>query len=214
MDVQMPEMDGLEATRRIRADFPPTAAGVRKPYVIAMTANAMKEDREICLQAGMDDYLSKPVQIGDLIRALTERAGPIPDGQTPAPVRADLRVRPAPPESELPVIDTGALKRLKVTLGKQTDELMPGLIANFCLDAPRLIGEAQQALAQGKVDEVRRAAHTLKSTSATFGATALSDLARQLEYQARDGVLEGAQSLLEQIQAAYERTWAALELLQ
>jgi signal transduction histidine kinase/DNA-binding response OmpR family regulator/HPt (histidine-containing phosphotransfer) domain-containing protein/PAS domain-containing protein len=220
MDVQMPEMDGLEATRRIRADFPPTADGVHKPYVIAMTANAMKEDREICLQAGMDDYLSKPVQIGDLIRALTERAGPIPDGQTSIPVRAGsvgAGLRPAPttpPESELPVIDTGALKRLKTTLGKQTDELMPALIANFCLDAPRLILEAQQALAQGKADEVRRAAHTLKSTSATFGATALSDLARQLEYQARDGVLEGAQALLDQIQAAYERTWAALELLQ
>jgi PAS domain S-box-containing protein len=220
MDVQMPEMDGLEATRRIRADFPPTADGVRKPYVIAMTANAMKEDRDICLEAGMDDYLSKPIQIGDLIRALTEREGPIPNGQTPASVRAEPpvfgtgRVRPAPPESELPVIDTGALKRLKVTLGKKTDELMPALIANFCLDAPRLILEAQQALAQGKADEVRRAAHTLKSTSATFGATALSDLARQLEYQARDGVLEGAQALLEQIQAAYERTWAALELMQ
>jgi PAS domain S-box-containing protein len=206
MDVQMPEMDGLEATRRIRADFPSTADGVRKPYVIAMTANAMKEDREICLQAGMDDYLSKPIQIGDLIQALTERTGPGGAGLRPAPT--------AQAEGELPVIDTGALKRLKVTLGKKTDELMPALIANFCLDAPRLILEAQQALVQGQADEVRRAAHTLKSTSATFGATALSDLARQLEYQAREGMLEGAQALLEQIQAAYERTWAALELMQ
>jgi len=221
MDIQMPEMDGLEATRRIRAEFPPTADGVRKPYVIAMTANAMKEDRDICLEAGMDDYLSKPVQIGDLIRALTERAGPEGVGAEwaglkAAPTRrASTGIAPtAPPESELPVIDTGALKRLKTTLGKQTDELMPALIANFCLDAPRLILEAQQALAQGMADEVRRAAHTLKSTSATFGATALSDLARQLEYLARDGALEGAQELLEQIQAAYERTWAALELMQ
>jgi HPt (histidine-containing phosphotransfer) domain-containing protein len=71
---------------------------------------------------------------------------------------------------------------------------------------------ARQALAQGQAAEVRRAAHTLKSTSATFGAKALSELARQLEYRARDGILEGVEALLDQIQAAYERTWAALEL--
>jgi len=99
-------------------------------------------------------------------------------------------------------------------LGKQTDTLMPGLIANFCVDAPRLILEAKQALAQGQAEVVRRAAHTLKSTSATFGASALSELARQLEFRAGDEQLEGAEALLEQIQAVYERTWAALEMLQ
>jgi CheY-like chemotaxis protein len=69
MDVQMPEMDGLEATRRLRARAP----GSNRPYVIALTANAMQEDREVCLAAGMDDYASKPVRPAELFAAL-ERA--------------------------------------------------------------------------------------------------------------------------------------------
>lgn len=66
MDVQMPEMDGLEATRRICARFPPG----KRPRIIAMTANAMQGDREICIKAGMDDYVSKPIRVEELIRAL------------------------------------------------------------------------------------------------------------------------------------------------
>jgi CheY-like chemotaxis protein len=243
MDVQMPEMDGLEATRRIRQEFPPAEGGKRRPYVIAMTANAMTDDRHICLQAGMDDYLSKPIQIGDLVTALIKVGAAL--GDIP-PVSADLRPAPTDdsamredptafdtgrlrPEAgkqthrsaraeeapvEAPVIDPEVFKRLQATLGVQAETMLPGLIANFCLDAPQLILDAQQALAQGQTAEVRRAAHTLKSTSATFGATQLSDLARQLELRARDGVLEDAQALLDQIQAAYERAWAALELQQ
>jgi HPt (histidine-containing phosphotransfer) domain-containing protein len=111
------------------------------------------------------------------------------------------------------VIDPAAFKRLQATLGDQAEAMLPELIANYCLDAPRLILEAQQALAQGQPAEVRRAAHSLKSSSATFGATALSDLARELEFRARDGLLEGTQVLLEQIQSAFDRTWAALELM-
>ena len=70
MDVQMPEMDGLEATRRLRA----SAADGRGPYVVALTANAMREDRDLCLAAGMDDYLSKPVR-PELLFAALERCG-------------------------------------------------------------------------------------------------------------------------------------------
>jgi len=98
-------------------------------------------------------------------------------------------------------------------LGPQADALLPDLISSFCLDAPQLIQSAGQALAQGHVEEVARFAHTLKSSSATFGALALSDLARQLERLAREGTLAGAGDLLEQIQTAYERAWAALEML-
>ena len=66
MDMQMPEMDGLEATRRVRDDFP----AERQPYIIALTANAMEGDRDRCLEAGMDDYLSKPVKLDALSKAL------------------------------------------------------------------------------------------------------------------------------------------------
>jgi CheY-like chemotaxis protein len=66
MDVQMPEMDGLEASRRITAKYPPT----QRPRIVAMTANAMQGDREECLAAGMDDYLTKPIRVDELMRAL------------------------------------------------------------------------------------------------------------------------------------------------
>ncbi len=69
MDVQMPEMDGLEATRRIRARWPAEASG-RGPHIVAMTANAMQGDREMCLEAGMDDYVSKPIRVDELVAAL------------------------------------------------------------------------------------------------------------------------------------------------
>lgn len=87
-------------------------------------------------------------------------------------------------------------------------------IVDFNRVAQEITGiSVDQALAQGHTTDLRRAAHTLKSSSATFGAMALSEMSRQLEYHARDGVLEGAADLLDQIHVAYERAWAALEIL-
>jgi CheY-like chemotaxis protein len=74
MDVHMPELDGLEATRRIRRD----QGKLGRPYIIAMTANAMQGDREVCLNAGMNDYISKPIRVGDLVTALTHAKPPPP----------------------------------------------------------------------------------------------------------------------------------------
>jgi HPt (histidine-containing phosphotransfer) domain-containing protein len=114
---------------------------------------------------------------------------------------------PAPP-----VFDPAALQRLRGTLGKQADGMLPGLIDSFFKDAPRLIADAQRSWEQGQAADLRRAAHTLKSGSATFGAMVLSALARELEYKARDGALEGADELLTRIQAAYAQAKAALEV--
>ncbi len=238
MDIQMPEMDGLEATRRIRA----SGTSSLQPYIIAMTANAMKDDREICLRAGMNDYLSKPIQIGDLVAALEgagryvgadhveadsvgagERENHLlqtrPYGEDPNVIPPD-QTRPSGTGqgrpalmTNAPILDPAVIKRLQESLGPQAASLMPELIASFCTEAPHLIQAAQVALAQGHTADLRRAAHTLKSSSATFGAMALSELTRQLEYRARDGILEGAGDLLDQIHVAYERAWAALEVL-
>jgi HPt (histidine-containing phosphotransfer) domain-containing protein len=109
------------------------------------------------------------------------------------------------------VLDPTALERLRVTLGKQADAMLPGLIDTFFKDALRLIADAQHSWEQGQPADLRRAAHSLKSTSATFGAMALSRLARELEYKARDGALEGADELLARTQAAYAQAQAALE---
>jgi signal transduction histidine kinase/DNA-binding response OmpR family regulator/HAMP domain-containing protein len=208
MDVQMPEMDGLEATRRIRQLSPSELAAEAQPRIIAMTANAMREDYDICLAAGMDDYMSKPVQVEELVRALKQCRPRKPK----APRRPTEAVGPLVDRTVSPaVLDPRAMQRLRATLGKQADRMLPDLIEEFYQDAERLFGEARQALEQGQADGLRRASHTLKSTSATFGAMALSAVARDLEHRAREGVLEGADGQIARAEDEFARAKAALE---
>jgi signal transduction histidine kinase/DNA-binding response OmpR family regulator len=218
MDVQMPEMDGLEATRRIRQLSLAELAAAAQPRIIAMTANALREDCDICLAAGMDDYVSKPVQVEELVGALNKcqphrrRVS----HQSPQPVEGS-EVRPAASAElfekadSLEVLDPKALEQLRATLGKQADHMLPGLIEEFYQDTDRLLGQARQALEQGDADELRRAAHSIKSTGATFGATTLSVVARELEYLARDGELEGAAEQITLMEAEFARAWTELE---
>jgi CheY-like chemotaxis protein len=220
MDVQMPEIDGLEATRAIVQKY-----GVkRRPRIVAMTANVMKEDRDECFAAGMDDFIPKPIQLAALVAALnrcpprtvTELADTKHPAELPAPVASEAGIGPdlqptAAAEPAPPVLDPAALQRLRSTLGQQADKMLPSLIDSFFKDAPRLIGDAQRFLEHGQPADLRRAAHSLKSTSATFGAMVLSALARELEYKARDEALEGAEDLLRRIQSEYAQAQVALE---
>jgi signal transduction histidine kinase/CheY-like chemotaxis protein len=219
MDVQMPEMDGIEATRRIRQLHRTELAAEAQPRIIAMTANALREDCDACLAAGMDDYISKPVQVEELIRALS-RCHPRPPTASPEPLpaiaapvgEAAALVEPSPLRPE-EVLDPRALARLRATLGKQADQMLPGLTQEFYQDTERLLAQAQRALALGQAEELQRAAHSLKSTSATFGAMALSAAARELEHLARDGVLAGAASCIASAEAEFARARAALEAI-
>jgi signal transduction histidine kinase/CheY-like chemotaxis protein/HAMP domain-containing protein/HPt (histidine-containing phosphotransfer) domain-containing protein len=220
MDVQMPEMDGLEATRRIRQLSTSELAAKSQPHIIAMTANAMREDYDICLAAGMDDYLSKPVQVEELVRALNQcrpRQPIAPRGPSEAVTPPDAeKLGPAVPVTgpvSPAVLDPRALQRLRVTLGKQADRMLPDLIEEFYHDADRLLGEARQALEQGQADDLRRASHTLKSTSATFGAMALSAVARELEHFARDAVLERAAGQISRAEDEFVKAKTALETM-
>jgi signal transduction histidine kinase/CheY-like chemotaxis protein/HPt (histidine-containing phosphotransfer) domain-containing protein len=219
MDVHMPEMDGLEATRRIRRDLPAEA----QPRIIAMTASALREDREICLAAGMEDYISKPVQVSELVAALSKCRSRLPakasqdhsDAVESTAARGSAMAGPdllQPKAGE--VLDRRALKQLRATLGKQADKMLPQLIETFYRDGARLLGEARLALEQGQANDLRRAAHSLKSSSATFGARELSSVAHQLESLAREGVLDGAGSLLIQAEAEFSTAKAALEAMQ
>jgi CheY-like chemotaxis protein/HPt (histidine-containing phosphotransfer) domain-containing protein len=212
MDVQMPTMDGLEATRRIHQRWPEA----QRPHIIAATASALQEEREACLAAGMDDYLSKPIRVDELAAAL-RRCRPHVAPQPPAPAGGSgegAQVPPVPEPQGRPaiagVLDPPALERLVETIGDDRSLLM-ALIDTFLRDTPRLVEAARRGLEHGQTDEVRRAAHTLKSNGATFGATSLSELSRQLEALARSGTLEGADELITQIDAEYERVRIALE---
>src|SRR5262249_49645096 len=147
MDVQMPEMDGLEASREITRRWPRES----RPRIVAMTANAMQGDRELCLAAGMDDYVSKPIRVEELIAALDRTAA-----QSAEPARTE----------PTDVLDTTAVERLRATMGQSFDELL----STFVEDARELVDTIRRALGRKDTDAFRRAAHSLKSNAASFGA--------------------------------------------
>jgi CheY-like chemotaxis protein len=216
-------MDGLEATREVRSSFDPAC----QPRIIALTADAMKEDRERCLAAGMDDYVSKPIQVNELISALNRTplstfTGPVQPKGTGSVVpkehfpskgqSADIS-ESATAGVQPSVLDGLALERLRETLGKQADTLLPTLVKSFIDDGTRLLNEASRALQQKNAQELRRAAHTLKSNGATFGATTLSTVAKQLEQLGREGQFEGAAELIEQAEREFTKAKTELEKL-
>jgi len=193
-DVQMPEMDGLEATRQILQRWP---AGER-PWIIAMTAEAMSGDRERCLAAGMNDYVAKPIRVDELVAAIKR-----------TPRRASgssTRVADPSPDG---LIDEAVLARLADGTGGD-EGFVSELIEQFVADAPRLVAAARAGLDAGDAGVVRRAAHTLKSNAATFGAHALAWRSRELEDAAKRGALEGAS---EQVDAVGSELDLVLEAL-
>jgi signal transduction histidine kinase/DNA-binding response OmpR family regulator/HPt (histidine-containing phosphotransfer) domain-containing protein len=231
MDVQMPEMDGLEATRRLRRGFPQA----RQPHVIAMTANAMQGDREMCLAAGMDDYVGKPIRVEELVAALsksrpldTDQGAEAPTVPAAEPDAAGASLEPAearpadtpdrvsdptiagPAILDASILDTAALENLLSVLGGEF-EYLAELIDSFLEDAPQLLAELNQSFEDGDAVGVRRVAHSLKSNGADFGATTFSNLCKELELQAKSGEIDGAADLAAQIVAEYGKVEAALK---
>jgi PAS domain S-box-containing protein len=168
MDVQMPEMGGLEATAAIRRRE--QATGQRLP-IIAMTAHAMKGDRERCLSAGMDGYIAKPVQAGELFAAIESLVPASPDTAPPAAV-LDLE---------------GALGQVG---GDR--ELLRELVQVFLDEWPRWRAELRQAVARRDAAGLRNVAHTIKGTMGQFGARAAWAAAQRLETMGQEGNLDGA----------------------
>jgi CheY-like chemotaxis protein/HPt (histidine-containing phosphotransfer) domain-containing protein len=227
MDVQMPEMDGLEATRNLRRELP----GDRQPHIVAMTANAMQGDREMCLAAGMDDYVSKPIRIEELVEALSKSrhlaksqaltASPIPAlepeqtiaGPEPGP-RGTVETLALPsdasgPELNAAVLDPTALESLLSMLGGEFAYLVE-LIDSFLEDAPQLLAELNEFVEGEDAAGVRRVAHSLKSNGADFGATTFSNLCRELEMMGKEGAIDGAADLAAHIAAEYGNVEVAL----
>ena len=184
MDLQMPLMDGLEATRRLR-----TMGGVMAQLpIIAMTANAMAEDRERCLAAGMNDHLGKPIDVRRLYAVLAQwtEAGRASAGDpkpVQAPVQLQVQVQPQPASaSTTAAIGEGEGCDFGAAIARLggSRELWAKLARRY-LDTSRAAAEIEQALATGFAGAAQRKAHTMKGVAATLGADGLSEVAAQLE---------------------------------
>ena len=215
MDCQMPVLDGYAATRRWRELEAQRADAGRLP-IVAMTANAMAGDRQRCLDAGMDDYLAKPVSreqlesclhrwLPDRMNFVLRNAALVTPAELPLPTPAVATARA--PSPSFPVLDQTMLEELREIAGDETTRI----ISIFLEDAPRLIGTLEKAAAVPDLDAMRDAAHTLKSSSANVGAMALSAAAKRVELGARARKLERPAVAVALVIAEYARARMALQ---
>jgi PAS domain S-box-containing protein len=212
MDVQMPDMDGLEASRAIHQDWPVE----QRPRIIAMTANAMQSDREECLAAGMADYLTKPIQIKALQETL-ERAGlwvkrhtaPLQSLQPP-PEAATSPADNRGPEAAVPTLDPTVLAELRQFQAEGEPDIVQELAEAFQFETPPLLEALHQAVAEGQPGQLRRAAHNLKGSSQNLGARSMAALSAELETIGKNGTLEGATELVTRLEQEYQRVCQAL----
>jgi two-component system, sensor histidine kinase and response regulator len=194
MDVQMPRMDGYEATaeiRRIEAE----GEGHRVP-VIAMTANAMQGDREKAIEAGMDDYVSKPVKAEDLGAVLERWVS-----ETPAPEEDNPQEAP---------LDHDVLAGLRGLQGDDETDIVAELAGMFLDDARSGLQALEEAVEEGDAPAVERVAHTLKGSSGNMGARRMSDLCAQLEDAGAAGDFALSTELLERLREEFGRVDRAL----
>ncbi|WP_242058431.1 response regulator [Microcoleus sp. FACHB-SPT15] len=207
MDVQMPKLDGLETTRRICQELPQE----KRPRIIAMTANAMQGDREECLEAGMDDYISKPIRIEVLSKTLSKWQ---PETGGSEEDRGDMEEKSplSSPSSDFS-IDTNVLQAFREMVGSDADSVLAEMIDCYLEDAPKLMDAIASAIAQADAMQLRQAAHTLKSSSLTLGATTLANFCRKIEEMSRSGISDYGEDKLQQLEAELERVLDALQIV-
>jgi CheY-like chemotaxis protein len=216
MDLQMPEMDGFEATARIRK--PEEGTGKHIP-IVAMTAHAMKGDRERCLESGMDSYISKPVRPEELYRVLASFA----------PSDISSRAMPA----HQPTEDASVLERTNSVVDRPRSSLRAGLldraallarvggrddrlrmIAQVFLDeSSALMSELQHAIASGDVSKIKMSAHSLKGAVGFFGVPSVADAAFVLEALGESGDLTRAREAYSRLEEELSALKSALKLL-
>jgi signal transduction histidine kinase/CheY-like chemotaxis protein/HPt (histidine-containing phosphotransfer) domain-containing protein len=179
MDCQMPGMDGLEVTRRLRAGEA-GPAGCTVP-ILALTANAFAEDRQACIAAGMNDFLSKPVKASTLHEAIRRWTAAAPNTAA-----ADAGAS-APAPGPAPVFDPAVLAALPMVADGSEPGFALEMLAQYLKGSSDLVQRCSRALAAGDAAAVRLGVHTLRSTSAQVGARALADLAGAIEERLRAG---------------------------
>jgi signal transduction histidine kinase/DNA-binding response OmpR family regulator/HPt (histidine-containing phosphotransfer) domain-containing protein len=225
MDLQMPEMDGLEASREICREWP----AEERPRLVALTANAMLEDREACRAAGMDDYLAKPVRVKELQAALEQcgrwaqaRDQKAALGAEVSPRNEEDRAEGAPPTQspepsaqrserrEDPVLDPTTLGELRKMRDGGVPDVFKDLLGLLRAEAPPLLETMRAAVAQENAQQLRQAAHSLKGAAGNLGGRRMAAVCAELESLGRGGSTEGAAALLDQAEQEFQVLYAAL----
>lgn len=190
MDIQMPEMNGFEATLKIRNSG---NTFNQKIPIIAMTANAMKEDKEKCIQAGMNDYISKPVEPENLWNVIKKYLNH-------RIYYEDININKKP-KQEIKIFDyEGLYKRVD-----GDEELLEELVGEFINQTPDIINSIQEAIEKNDLITVERKAHSLKGSSANIGAILLNEIAINMEKQARNKNITGSKIISKKLEEEFER---------
>ncbi|MBL0390767.1 response regulator [Ramlibacter monticola] len=192
MDLQMPVMDGLEATRLIVSTVPAN----RRPRIVAMTANALPADRQRCIEAGMDDYIAKPI-LPVSVQQLIERWAPQRSAPVPDPLDA--------------LIDEAILKELAALDEPDSPSVVRGLITDYLNETPAALSAIKQHLHNANMEELRRRAHKLAGTSASLGAKGVAEVCYRLEHSVTRGETSVLPGLVEELEMRFTRTRAALQ---
>jgi CheY-like chemotaxis protein/HPt (histidine-containing phosphotransfer) domain-containing protein len=201
LDVQMPEMDGLDCAKKICERW----TRDRRPIIIAMTGNALMGDREKCLAAGMDDYISKPVRVADLQAAL-ERWGPT------KVVKHDTSYFLRNPTSLSPgLVDESIIADLREMPASNGVTMLRELIDLYLESAPTCVTQIVQATEDPK--KLAFHAHALKSMSLNMGAKRIIEFAQQLENLGNSGKTTGAMAIIQELETVFTQTKVQLLVL-
>ena len=216
MDIQMPEMDGVEATQQIR-QIERDAGQARVP-IVALTANALQDDRTAALNAGMDDYLTKPLTGERLRGALARWLKDVPAVEPTATVAtpeaagaSSAGEAPGAPEEELPVLDMKTLLGVPGVRGNPDAPLLKRLLALFMRETRTQLEQLGEVFAAGDIDGGQRIIHKMKSAAASVGASRLAAQARELDARLKAGATEDARARADMMRMSFQAYLEALE---
>lgn len=196
MDVQMITLDGIETTKEIGRTM-----GESRPVIIAMTAFAMQGDKEKCIEAGMDDYISKPIKIED-VRQVISKWGAV------SKERGRKKTKQQPAETTL--LDYDAVMRIKKLGGESDNSFLSKVIEMYLSQSPAIIDSLQMEITSGNLKAAAQLAHKLKGSSLNIGAKKIAEISREIELKSNDGNIKNLSSLCSQLISFFPDTRSEL----
>jgi CheY-like chemotaxis protein len=201
MDVEMPKMDGLTATRQIRQEWDTEVC----PHLIAMTGRALPEEQEECLAAGINDYLTKPIRLETLAKVLSQCQPRANRHSSDTLYQEDIT--PA-------VLDAKMLQEIQHIAGEEGTAFLVSTIDTYLEEASKLLQNIRDAIAQQQAEVLYQNAHSLKTTSAFLGADQFSQLCQELEQIGKSGIVTVTSEFANRLETEYKRVECALKIEQ